>query len=689
MATQSNLQFTINVATGNTAGLGNLLGQTQAFQKALTSVSTQSRSVFLTLEELGQRYQQHGFMGRGDQQQLERSTQQWERMSRVLAVQRSQAAADLARIRSAGVIGPADRRAEARAEAQYQRLTTQQRGMAELERSYVFDNMPRLVAPSGPFSPWAPPGQPRPPVPPQPGGAAPVPPAPPSGRGAPEDVGASGALMASLGALMMLTRHEQSGFPDVVEGGMGGKGLLGGGVLGGALGFLGGIARQGTGLAIGLSAMQHLSQAMQAYETRHVGILTVGRQLDTQYEQIGDTLTYLQRAYQVTGREGVQAMSTLGRVTGTVAAASLATTQAMRVARAVGMAPEAAAQMQAQLIQYSPGGTANPLALVGAYTQAQARGELQRMSFGRFGEAVTQIAGVGGFGRAMGTEEQYAEQARMMAAFGGRYEANPAGAFAEYYARQYGPKSEMGEVINFQAMADVMRTNPQGVQWRGRTLNPRTSYIDQQILMQQGAEIDEYRAAQFARARQQAGGNRDFGIELYMQATGTQDYAQGLREYEALAEQERTGGIAGRFRAPGAAQTGEAVVAGREAAPYRRGQEILERQMTPEELALTGVVKILEDARSTMLNRIQTTAEAFNTTTTAAEGLVKIFTDLTAAGDKLKTVADEIAGLPGRAGWQPGVAAPLDVDQWLERSTTPYPRPPTTPLPTQPRKTGP
>lgn len=496
--------------------------------------------------------------------------------------------------------------------------------------------------------------------------------------------GGGGGLMAALGALMMLTQGGQEGLTQVQQGGAGGggKGLLGG-LLG--AGTLGGLVKGGTGLAIGVSALQHLSAAMQAYETRHLGILQVGRQLDEQYTQVGDTLTYLQRAYQVTGQEGVAAMSAIGRVTGTVAAASVATTQAMRMARVTGMNPVDAAQMQAQLIQYSPTGTANPLALLGAYTQAQQRGELQRMSVGRFGEAAAQIAATGGFGRMMLTPEQAAEQTRMMAAFGGRYEADPAGAFQEYYARQYGPKSEMGETINFQAMADVMRANPEGVQWGDRTLHPQTSYIDQQILMQQGADIPAYRAAQFRRARQMAGGNRDLAIEQYMQATGTTDYAQGLREYEALAEQERTGGIAGRFKAPGAAATGEAVARQREARPHREGQDILERQMTPEELALTGVVKALEEARTRMLNGIQTTAEAFNTTTTAAEGVVKIFQDLMAAGDKLKTVVEEITRLPGQQGWSPGVAVPLNVDQWEQRNM-PYPHPPTAPLPTQPRK---
>lgn len=678
------LNFSININPGNTSGLQNILNQTAQFQKALTDVDQKSRGVFLTLEDLGQRYQQRGFMGRQDQQSLQRATQQWERMSQVLSLQRSQAAADLQRIRAAGVIGPADRRLEAQAQARFQGYEVQQRGMAELERSYAFQQLPQLVRPSGAFSPWAPPGQAPPPVPPQPGGGARGvgggPPLRPGARGGGTEASDIGDLLRTLGAVFMVARDTPSGINEMASGGGGLGGLLG---LGGGIG---GLLKGGAGLAVGLSALQQLSQGMQAYETRHLGVLDVGRQLDEQYEQIGGTLTYLYKAYQVTGREGVAAMSAIGRVTGTVAAASKATVDAMRVGRAYGMSPEAAAQMQAQLIQYSPTGVVDPRVLVGAFAQAQGRGELQRMSFERFGEAAAAIAGTGGFGRMMVSREQAAEQTRMMAAFGGRYEANPAGAFQQYYERQYAPKSELGEVINWQAMADVMRANPQGIPYAGGTLNPQTSFVDQQILLQQGGtDIDAFRAAQFRRARSLAGGNRDQAIINYMQATNLNDYAQGRREYETLLAQEGTPeGITGRFRAPGAAQVGEAVVAGREARPWRRGQDIRDREMLPEALAETDVVKTLEDARTLMMDRMQKIAESFNYTNSAAEGLVKIFTDLTTEGGKLKTLIEDFQRLPlSLPAWVPDWARGNQIE-W--DPVQPQPRPPTEPLPTQPRK---
>jgi hypothetical protein len=286
--------------------------------------------------------------------------------------------------------------------------------------------------------------------------------------------------------------------------------------------------------------------------------------------------------------------------------------------------------------------------VVGTYTQARQRGEVQRMSFGRFGEETAIIAGVGGFGRAMGTEAEYAAQTRMMAAFGGRYEANPGAAYAEYYGRQQGPKSEMGETLNWEALTQVMRANPQGIQWGTRRLNPRTSMTDQEILMSEGAEIPEYRAAQFAVAMRRAGGNRELAMVLLGESTSAQTPAQRRIEFETLEKQAAMpGGIAGQFRAPGAAQTGEAVVAGREGRPYRPGQDILERQMTPEELAQTGLVKGLEDARTTMLKAIQDTAAAFNTSKDAGEALGKIFGDLWSASDKLKTMFEIMALIPG------------------------------------------
>ena len=449
------------------------------------------------------------------------------------------------------------------------------------------------------------------------------------------------------------------------------------------LGRVAGPLRAVGGLAVGLTAIQMLSQAMQAYEDRQLGILRVGRELDEQYHTIGGTLTTLRRDYFLTAREGVAAMSVLGRVTGNAEAAALAVLGTSQVARAYGMDPVAAAQMQAQLSLYSPQGAPNPLALVGVYEQARTRGELTRMSYGRFAEEATRVASVGGFGTPLMGEVEAGDVTRMMAAFGGRYAANPGAAFAEYYGRQQAPKSVLGAALNWQTLADVMQTNPQGVPMEGAPggmLRPGRSYIDQQVLLEEGARSPAYRASQFARAQRESGGNRDLAILLYKQMTNASTTGEALREFTALEGQSaQPGGIAGAFQTAGATATGQAAVAGRERRPYHPGEDILRRRMTPEELAETGVVRLLEEARTDMLKTIQDTALAFNTSKDSADALGKIFGDLGGAADKLKSVFELMALIPG-FGWVGlGGTAAITIGQGMELL----------PAPTQPRKAQP
>jgi hypothetical protein len=445
-------------------------------------------------------------------------------------------------------------------------------------------------------------------------------------------------------------------------------GAMGGGAAAFFGKFVPGLRAVG-GLAVGFSAVQQFSRAMAAYETQQVGILQVGRQLDEQYGALDTTLATLARnPFFVSAREVIPVLSAMGRVTGNVAAASAATIQAIRLSRAYGMTPEAAGGIMSELTLYSPSGVATPQALVGTFEQARARGDLSRMSFGRYGEEVARVAAVGGFGAATFAPEEYGAMVQTMAGFGGRYAANPAAAFGEYYARQHAPKSEIGQTLNYMAAADVMRENPAGVRWGNRMLQPRANWLHQQIMMSEGAHIPEYRAAQYARAMQMAGGNPVLGVQLYGQMTNAQDPAQALIEFERLQQEAgQPGGIVGayRARAAAAAPVGEAAIAAREGAPYKPGQDILAREATPEELARTGAVKLLEEARTSMLKTIQETSLAFNTTQNSAEALGKIFGDVWSAADKLNAVFLALALIPGAAPMAFTAAGTVQAAQWI------------------------
>jgi hypothetical protein len=508
----------------------------------------------------------------------------------------------------------------------------------------------------------------------------------------PAQLTAQGASLIGAGGLPPRPPPPPPPAPPAEGGGM--VGALGALAGGGAamLGKFGGVLRQVAALGVGFSAVQMIGQAMQAYEDRALGILDVGRQLDEQYGTIDTTLTALGKRYQVTAREGVAAMSLLGRVTGTVETATLATTDAAQVGRMFGMSPAAAAAMQANLIQYSPQGEPNLAALVGVFTQARQRGELGRMSFPRFGGEAAQVAEIGGFGTPLTGVAEAGDITRMMAGFGGRYEANPAAAFAEYTARQQAPKSVLGEALNYEAVAQVMRQHPEGVPWGNRTLHPESSWVDQQILMSEGARIPAYQAAQFAVARRHGGGSRDAATILYGQMTNAPRLAEARLEYETRQEQAgRPGGIAGAFTTQGATATGAAELAAREGRPWQPGQDIRERQMLPEELARTGAIKLLEQARTEMLTTIKDTAAAFNDTKSAGEALGQEFGTLREAAEKLKLVLMGMSLLPGPAGWgaRAGWLA-MESEEWLVGQFEPVRKWLGIPEPTtQPRKPQP
>lgn len=449
-----------------------------------------------------------------------------------------------------------------------------------------------------------------------------------------------------------------------VGGGTGGGGAGGGGLLG-ALAPLSRLFGRVGMLGVGLTAWQMATQAMDVYEERNLGILDTGRQLDLQYKQLDQSLSYLGRRYQVTSREGIAAISSLGQVTGTVAGAVAGATQAIGVGRAYGMTPEAAVGVQTQLTLYGPGGQPNLANLAGVYEQARARGELQRMSFGRFAGEVAGIAGVGGLGAQPLSETQAGRYGEFMAQTGPRYEANPAAAFQQYYAGQQGQKSEIGDTLNWMAVARVMREHPEGIRWGNRVLQPRGSWIDQQILMSEGAHIPAYQQAQFQEAQRMAGGNRQLAMSYFGQMTGTTSPADTLQRFEVMERRmAQPGGHVGLMEAAPPTGAGEAAVAARERQPYQPGQDIRERRMLPEELAQTGIIKWLEDAQTQIQKTVLNMAQAFNTTEDATKLLGDAFKSLILDVDKLKAALDPLGIFKGITGLLPpwGRAAPSEEE---------------------------
>lgn len=170
----------------------------------------------------------------------------------------------------------------------------------------------------------------------------------------------SGRALSLLGAGAQLpageVRRPAPPEPPDEDGGGGGWGMVRRG-----WGRVSGVARQALTLAVGLNAYTALTHAMELYERRARGIISVGSQLSQNFDEIGAGIDSLRDKYQITSRESLPAMEALGRVTG-----GLAGLQGIGAySAAYGVAPVHAAEQTARLQRQTIGAGGDPLALLG------------------------------------------------------------------------------------------------------------------------------------------------------------------------------------------------------------------------------------------------------------------------------------------------------------------------------------
>jgi hypothetical protein len=419
-------------------------------------------------------------------------------------------------------------------------------------------------------------------------------------------------------------------------------------MLSGAGGIIGRVGLAG----LGFTGYQLLSQSLQTFETRSRGVLAVGSLLDEQYGEIDRSLKGLRQEYHVLAQEGTAAMMTLGRATGRLAGVG----EAIRVGRAYGIEPVAAAGLQTQFTMLGREAIPNLAELVAVRNQAAARGQT-RLPFGRFAEEVATIAETGGLGAAPLDLQQYGRFAALMGTFGPRAAAHPGQAYAEFAAGLAQPAGTMGQVLRHRAISELAQRQPT-IMLGNRPLNIAGSWIDRQIAMENAYQLAPVQQAYQELGGRLGGGNRDLQTFYYGQLFQPRTTLQAREQAEALAGVGgQPGGIPGflQERAP-------VVEANREITrrleqqrldeAAREGYELRRREAEKQVAAETELIKSINNIGTQVISALGASAKAYQEN----EGIVRSLNDgLKELSPTLLSVVGGLGVILGAATFNPAL----------------------------------
>jgi hypothetical protein len=440
-------------------------------------------------------------------------------------------------------------------------------------------------------------------------------------------------------------------------------------------------AAAGVGLELaGIHPLQLYTQALAAYETRETGALRIGTMLNEQYKDVRETIVGLGKDFKLTAQEAVGAMETVGRAAGTRAMPGVR--GAMAVARAYNMAPEHMAALSGRIALLGAEAAPNLAETVALHAQAEARG-LTRLPVARFLEERATMAQVGGFGFAPMGEVQTGRLQELMGEFGPRAQANPAAYFAEQaQSMDVRNKGPLGAMLSWQALQRLAARKPfldlgMPGQPGSRRLNIRESYSDQLIALENAAQLEDVRAAEFDEAQRQGGGNPEMAKRVYSAMVPGRNEYQTVQEYEAMAR--RAGGrlgIAESLRAPVTGVPSEADLLAR-GARYAPGYGVLRRPAEFERLSDTEPLRALETLRSNaaaalgglvdmpseMVKASQAFAAVLGKTQEPVQAVSNAFAELRQTPEALHAVLNQLLqAVPGR-----GMVEPFLPEGGLDR----------------------
>jgi hypothetical protein len=398
--------------------------------------------------------------------------------------------------------------------------------------------------PSGPSSPWTPPpGTPFwPPTPPAPVSPWSPPSVQPTGPFSPwPHTGGPGGPFTPWGPGMV---GGPGGHLAAAWMGSGwrGSGGMGGGIEAGVGAVAPWLAR-GAGMVAGLgaagvgySAYKLLSEGMQAYETRAMGVIKLGGQMNQEYGDLDETIKGVREEFKMLAKDSVDMMGIMVRSTGQAERGTVRRLAGFALAH--GMSGAEVATNYGTLARYGADRTPNMAVIEAIRREGVAAGGTV-LPTADFQSAVARMATVGGTALLPMGEVERTRYATMMGLFGQKYGADPAQAFAEFAAGAGGPKSTMGEVVLGLGLEDIRRRNPIlniGDPNKGGMRLNLNNYNDWLIAKEQAGLSPDIQEAVYGRAAGMAGGNRQLQEALFgggmgiTTATGTRQILLGFEE---------------------------------------------------------------------------------------------------------------------------------------------------------------
>jgi hypothetical protein len=377
-----------------------------------------------------------------------------------------------------------------------------------------------------------------------------------------------------------------------------------GGLGGGPMGAIGRSLARVPGIALGYGAYQAVSGGLAEAEQRFRGVLEIGSILQGQYDSVNQTIIRMRDNYQILARDGRAALTTLARATGDVTGGEAA----LRVGRAYGFEREAPG-MLASLATLG-GGTPSLASMTAVYNQSVAG--RARISLPRFMEQAIEIAGVGGLGARPMTDEQIAHTTAMMTLMGGRYAANPAQAYGDYFGGLQAGTSPLGESLRMTAVGEVVRQRRYHDIGDIRNVDLST-WTGQRMAMEQAGQLPFMRQAYYQQIARQSRGNEGMAVALTQEMFGIGNTAQALDLWRNL-QATGGGGVPRAQMEQETANIDKALAVQKADADELRGQRLRERDAGMERLGETALIKGLQDVSIEVGKTLGRAVELWNAT---------------------------------------------------------------------------
>ena len=303
-----------------------------------------------------------------------------------------------------------------------------------------------------------------------------------------------GQLGRQAGSTIGRTLGPMLGMGSGLVGGTGAGGPLGG-IVGTALGTM-------TGMAAGLMIdrmIDRASEAMERYEQRVISVAETSAQLVVPYTAVNASIDAMRTKYHYLAAESLHAWQAISQHRGGPLGPSAE--RALRFARAFGVAPSMAGEMQGRMERtIAPGTSLTDLAWA-QYAQPFRPG-VPEISPVQFAQQALGVAGSGGLAAPAMSGDYAGRMTAFIGGMGQRFPGQQAQFFQQWNQAASSPTEPMFEMMRHRAITRLAERLPGGMLTIGKPGDPDAEQIDlrslrgrrkaMQLAGQSGAILEEY-----------------------------------------------------------------------------------------------------------------------------------------------------------------------------------------------------